>query len=182
MGRGMNIRAIKLRLATTRGDFGFRFEFGRGLTVVRGSNSSGKSTLFNCLMYGLGMEELVGGRGAKALPYAVKDYFLQGDVRVEVVASEVFIELENSVGQSITLRRAIRDTVRNSKLIEVFDGATLTISANTHAVYARKITIHRTGRIVCIGATTFRVTSVEGLRRNLIDSVKNVVGSAIFHQ
>lgn len=66
--------------------------------------------------------------------------------------------------------------------IEVFDGATLTISANTHAVYARKITIHRTGRIVCIGATTFRVTSVEGLRRNLIDSVKNVVGSAIFHQ
>lgn len=126
MGIGMKILAIKLRLVTENGDFGFQFEFSRGLTVIRANNSSGKSTLFNCLMYGLGMEELVGGRGEKVLPYAVKDYFLQGEVRVEVVASEVFIELENSTGESVTLRRAIRDTVRNSKLVEVFDGAHLT--------------------------------------------------------
>lgn len=126
MGRGMNIRAIKLRLATTRGDFGFRFEFGRGLTVVRGSNSSGKSTLFNCLMYGLGMEELVGGRGEKVLPYAVKEFFNHGEERVDVIASEVFVELENSSGTSVTLRRAIRDTARDSKLVEVFEGAHLT--------------------------------------------------------
>ena len=66
--------------------------------------------------------------------------------------------------------------------IEVLNGATLTISANTHAVYARKIIIHPTGRIVCHGATTFRVTSVEGLRRTLIDSVKNVVGATLIHQ
>jgi len=122
----MKILAIKLRLATKNGDFGFQFEFSRGLTVIRANNSSGKSTLFNCLMYGLGMEELVGGRGEKVLPYAVKDYFLEGDVRVEVVASDVFIEIENSVGRRVTLRRAIRDTVRNSKLVEVFEGPHLT--------------------------------------------------------
>lgn len=126
MGIGMNILAIKLRLATEKGDFGFQFEFSRGLTVIRANNSSGKSTLFNCLMYGLGMEELVGGKGEKVLPYAVKDHFLQGEVRVEVVASEVFIELENSAGKCVTLRRAIRDTVRSPKLVEVFDGAHLT--------------------------------------------------------
>lgn len=126
MGSRMNIRAIKLRIATARGDFGFQFEFGRGLTVVRGSNSSGKSTLFNCLMYGLGMEELVGGRGEKVLPYAVKEFFNLGEERVEVVASEVFVELENTRGVSVTLRRAIRDTVRDTKLVEVFDGAHLT--------------------------------------------------------
>lgn len=129
MGSGMNIRAIKLRLATAKGDFGFQFEFGRGLTVIRGGNSSGKSTLFNCLMYSLGMDELVGGRGEKVLPYAVKDYFNQGEERVDVVASEVFVELENSSGSSVTLRRAIRDTVRDSKLVEVFDGAHLTTSS-----------------------------------------------------
>lgn len=122
----MIIRAIKLRLVTAGGDFGFRFEFGRGLTVVRGSNSSGKSTLFNCLMYGLGMEELVGGRGEKTLPYAVKEFFIHGEERVEVVASEVFVELENSKGSSVTLRRAIRDTARDPKLVEVFEGAHLT--------------------------------------------------------
>ncbi|MGA4423103.1 AAA family ATPase [Ralstonia nicotianae] len=122
----MNIRAIKLRIATTKGDFGFKFEFGRGLTVIRGSNSSGKSTLFNCLLYGLGMEELIGGKGEKVLPYAVKEYFLHGDIRVVVEASEVFVELENSSGRSVTLRRAIRDTVRSPKLVEVFEGTHLT--------------------------------------------------------
>ena len=81
----MNIRAIKLRIVTAVGEFGFKFQFGRGLTVIRGSNSSGKSTLFNCLIYGLGMEELIGGKGEKVLPYAVKDYFLQGDTRMAKV-------------------------------------------------------------------------------------------------
>ena len=122
----MNIRAIKLRLTTDRGDFGFKFEFGRGLTVIRGSNSSGKSTLFNCLMYGLGMEELVGGRGEKVLPYAVREFFNYGEERVEVAASEVLVELENSSGSRVTLRRAIRDTIRDPKLVEVFEGAHLT--------------------------------------------------------
>ena len=122
----MNIRAIKLRIETARGEFGFKYEFSRGLTVIRGSNSSGKSTLFNCLMYGLGMEELIGGKGEKVLPYAVKEFFMQGDTRIAVENSEVFIELENSSGSSITLRRAIRNAVRQSKLMEVFEGAHLT--------------------------------------------------------
>jgi predicted ATPase len=43
----MNIRAVKLRISTARGEFGFKFQFSCGLTVIRGSNSSGKSTLFN---------------------------------------------------------------------------------------------------------------------------------------
>jgi predicted ATPase len=80
MGAGMNIRAIKLRIVTVAGEFGFQFQFSRGLTVIRGSNSSGKSTLFNCLIYGMGMEELIGGKGEKVLPYAVKDHFLQGEI------------------------------------------------------------------------------------------------------
>ncbi|WP_420998546.1 AAA family ATPase [Cupriavidus sp. 30B13] len=122
----MIIRAIKLRIETVKGDFGFKFEFGHGLTVIRGSNSSGKSTLFNCLLYGLGMEELIGGKGEKVLPYAVKEYFLQGEVRVAVEASEVFIEIENESGRSVTLRRAIRDAIRSPKLVEVFEGAHLT--------------------------------------------------------
>lgn len=122
----MNIRAIKLRIVTVVGEFGFKFQFGRGLTVIRGSNSSGKSTLFNCLIYALGMDELIGGRGEKVLPYAVKDYFLQGEARIQVDVSEVLLELENPSGQVITLRRAIRDTVRHPKLVEVFEGAHLT--------------------------------------------------------
>lgn len=122
----MKIRAVKLRITTARGGFGFKFEFSRGLTVIRGSNSSGKSTVYNTLIYGLGMEELIGGKGEKVLPYAVKEYFVQGDSRVAVESSEVLVELENSSGRNVTLRRAIRDTVRQPKLVEVFEGAHLT--------------------------------------------------------
>ena len=122
----MKIRAVKLRITTSRGEFGFKFEFSRGLTVIRGSNSSGKSTFYNTLVYGLGMEELIGGKGEKMLPYAVKEYFLQGDSRIIVERSEVLVELENLSGRSVTLRRAIRDSARQSKLMEVFEGAHLT--------------------------------------------------------
>lgn len=58
--------------------------------------------------------------------------------------------------------------------IEVFNGATLTISAATHAVYANRIIIHRTGRIVCIGSKSFKITSLEGERLRVIDVVKDV--------
>lgn len=124
----MKIRAIKLKVATADGDYGFRFEFGRGLTVIRGNNSSGKSTLLNCLMYSLGMEELVGGRGEKVLNSAVKEHFFYKDKRVDVQSSEVFVELEGPAGNCVTLRRAIRDELRSTKLIEVFEGAHLTTS------------------------------------------------------
>jgi hypothetical protein len=116
----MIIRAIKLRVVTERGDFGFSFQFSRNLTIVRAGNSSGKSTLFNSVLYALGMEELIGGKGEKTLPYAVKDYFEYDGARINVAASEVFIEIENSKGNVVTLRRAIHDSVRDSKLVEVF--------------------------------------------------------------
>lgn len=51
------------------------------------------------------------------------------DSRVAVEGSEVLVELENASGRSVTLRRAIRDSVRQSKLMEVFEGAHLTEGA-----------------------------------------------------
>ncbi|PTR16073.1 AAA domain-containing protein [Nitrosospira sp. Nsp2] len=129
----MIIRAIKLRAITSKGDYGFYFPFARGLTVIRGGNSSGKSTLFNCLLYGLGMEELVGGKGEKVLPYAVKEYFEYNNQQINIVASEVYVELENNTGRIVTLRRAIRDEVRDTKLVEIFEGAHLTTKAERGA-------------------------------------------------
>lgn len=46
--------------------------------------------------------------------------------------------------------------------IEVASGATLTISRNTHAVYARNVSIHGAGRIVCKGPVTFKVATRDG--------------------
>lgn len=122
----MFIRAIKLRAVTDRGDFGFAFSFGRNLTIIRGGNSSGKSTLFNCLLYALGMEELIGGKGERVLPYAVKEYFEYDGSQINIIASEIFLELENAEGRIVTLRRSIRDAARDSRLVEIFEAAFLT--------------------------------------------------------
>lgn len=122
----MIIRSIKLRAATGDGEFGFKFDFDRNLTIIRAKNSSGKSTLFNSLLYGLGMEELVGGRNEQVLPYAVKDYLEYDGRRIIITASEVLVEVENRSGEIITIRRAIRDANRGSKLIEVFESTHLT--------------------------------------------------------
>lgn len=122
----MIIKAIKLRAVTNQGDYGFEFTFARNLTIIRAGNSSGKSTLFNSLLYALGMEEIIGGKGPKTLPYAVKDYFDAVGHRLNVASSEVILEVENSTGDAITVRRAISDPNRDSKLIEVFPCAHLT--------------------------------------------------------
>ena len=122
----MIVRGVKLRAVTEEGDFGFSFAFARNLTIIRAKNSSGKSMLFNSLLYGLGMEELMGGRNEKVLPYAVKEHFEYDGRRVMITASEVLLEIESRSGEIVTLRRAIRDSVRDPKLIEVFNGAHLT--------------------------------------------------------
>jgi hypothetical protein len=120
------IRGIKFRATTNEGEYGFSFNFSRTLTIVRAKNTSGKSTLFNSLLYGLGMEELVGGKNEKVLPYALKEHIEYDERRIFVTASEVLLEIESRSGEVVTLRRAIRDSVRDSRLIEVFSGAHLT--------------------------------------------------------
>lgn len=122
----MIIRGVRLRATTNEGEYGFSFNFARTLTIIRAKNSSGKSTLFNSLLYGLGMEELVGGKNEKVLPYAVKEHIEYNGRQILVMASEVLLEIESRSGEVVTLRRAIRDTVRDPKLIEVFESAHVT--------------------------------------------------------
>lgn len=126
MGSEVIIRATQLRIETPRGEYGFSFSFSRHLTVIRGNNSSGKSTLFNALLFSLGMEELVGGKGEGVLPYAVREYFDGVDGKTNVVRSEILTEVENGQGDIVTFRRPIRHDSKSSKLIEICSGATLT--------------------------------------------------------
>lgn len=60
--------------------------------------------------------------------------------------------------------------------IEVANGATLMISPSTHLVRARKVIIHGTGRIVCHGSTTFKIASLEGVRRIIAQVSKVPIG------
>ncbi|OBR53109.1 ATP-binding protein [Paraburkholderia tropica] len=122
----MFIRAAEVRINSSGERFGFRYDFKSGLNVIRGNNSSGKSTLVNTLMYGLGLEEVVGMKGERALTSAVRDSFqYDGSVR-QIDESAVLVEVRNTAGRTVTFRRPIKSANKSTKLVEVFDGALLT--------------------------------------------------------
>lgn len=132
---GLSINRFKIHLSTASGDYGFECGFKPGLNIIRGNNSSGKSTLTNALIYSLGMEELIGGVGVKILPYALKEYVESIDKKkIKIASSYVYVEIKNKSNDIITLKRAIVSYEKNSKLVEVIQGPYLSESDNSYTV------------------------------------------------
>ena len=124
---GLRIQKLKISLNTSDGEYGFLCEFKSGLNIIRGNNSSGKSTLVNALIYSLGMEEILGGKGEKTLPYALKDYVEnERKDKIKIVSSYVYLQVSNSKSDVVTFKRAINSLEKDTKLIEVIEGSYLT--------------------------------------------------------
>lgn len=132
---GVRIQQLKISLNTSDGEYGFECEFKSGLNIIRGNNSSGKSTLVNALIYSLGMEEILGGKGEKTLPYALKDY-VENDKKdkTRIVSSYVYLQVSNIKDDVVTLKRAINSSDKDTKLIEVIHGGYLTNPDNAYKV------------------------------------------------
>jgi hypothetical protein len=62
--------------------------------------------------------------------------------------------------------------------IDIAPAATLNLSASTHALYANKITIRGTGRLVCSSSVTVRATSLEGTAYGSLVNITPVVKGA----
>lgn len=75
----------------------------------------------------------------------------------------VMAHMEPALERYLDIASPVLNIVRFENTIEVADGATLTISEDTHVVEASKIIIHGTGKINCSGFTKFNVASVEGI-------------------
>lgn len=122
----MYIAGLKINIVTEYGVFGFEESFSRHLTIVRAQNSSGKSTLFNTILYALGCEEILGGKGEGFLSYCLTSNFEYKQKTIKVLSSEVFLEVENKYGEVKTFRRAIKDNIKNSKLVEIYNSKYIT--------------------------------------------------------
>ena len=122
----MYIAGLKINIVTEYGVFGFEENFSRHLTIVRAQNSSGKSTLFNTILYALGCEEILGGKGEGFLSYCLTSNFEYKQKTIKVLSSEVFLEVENKYGEVKTFRRAIKDNIKNSKLVEIYNSKYIT--------------------------------------------------------
>jgi hypothetical protein len=114
-----HINRLRLEIKTTDRDdvsilYGFDIPFKKGLNLIAGENSRGKSTISTLIYYALGMEELLGGQNEKWLDKSLKSEFeiYEHDVvrKKNVLSSIVFIELTNWENKSVTLKRNIKIT------------------------------------------------------------------------
>ncbi len=121
----LKIRAIKLEVNTTSGLFGAKYEFLDGLNIIRGDNSTGKSSLFQSILYALGLEELLGGKNEKTMQSVLKDQveFPNGKFH-PVNQSFVYLEIQNK--EVVTVRRSVTSDGRKAQLVDVYSGALLT--------------------------------------------------------
>lgn len=121
----IKINAIKIKIVTPDGLYGFEQSFQKGLNIIRGNNSSGKSSLFQAILYALGLEELLGGKNEKTMQSVLKDQveFPDSDFH-KILQSEVYLEIENN--ETITVRRSIISPTDSPKLVNVYYGKLLT--------------------------------------------------------
>ena len=63
--------------------------------------------------------------------------------------------------------------------IDIANGATLTLSANTHGLYANHITIHGSGRIVCQRDVAIRSTSLQGISPPVVTSTAGAAAQEV---
>jgi hypothetical protein len=125
----LKINAIKLEINTTRGLFGADLELGDGLNIIRGNNSTGKSTMFQAILYGLGLEELLGSKNANTMQYVLRDHVNYEEQEYEVTQSFVFLEFTNGE-KTVTTKRSVVCQGREPQLVDVIEGAYLTEKEN----------------------------------------------------
>lgn len=125
----LRIRALLLRVGTVEGLYGTRINFEPGLCLIRADNTKGKSTCVQSILYALGLEGMLSARHEVPLTPAVTESIMVDDERrLEVIESEVLLEVENDQGEILTIRRPIvgRDDI---KLVSVWEGPVLSRQA-----------------------------------------------------
>ncbi|MGD1837580.1 MAG: hypothetical protein ACPKPY_05930 [Nitrososphaeraceae archaeon] len=123
----LKINALKINITTNLGLYGTPLlKFENGLNIIKGFNSTGKSTIFQSVLYCLGLEELIGGKNDKTMQSVLKSEILNSSNEVEahVIESNVLLEIEGN--SAVTIKRYIASETKNSGLVEVFHGKLLT--------------------------------------------------------
>jgi hypothetical protein len=121
----LQIRQLQLRVQTGEGLFGTRIKFNNGLVLLRAENTMGKSTCVQAIVYALGLERMLGPSSAIPLPHAMTAYLEDGQKELQVLESEVLLEIENHKGEFLTIKRAVVGG-RDTRLVTTWEGPLLT--------------------------------------------------------
>jgi hypothetical protein len=119
----ITINRLRVEIITTdtgseKIKYGFDFPFFKGLNIIAGQNSRGKTTINSCIYYALGMEELLGAQNEKALDKSLKENFttINGEDHLNhsVLISKVLLEISNSIETKTIVRYIKSDTEDNN--------------------------------------------------------------------
>jgi hypothetical protein len=124
----LRLRQFEFRAATVDGPFGVSLPLSPGLVVLRGDNSSGKSTCLQGIVYALGLEGMLSASRAIPLPHVATAWLTDEAMGREpvVLESHVTLEFENEAGQIATVRRYAKHSSVDTQLVTVWDGPVLT--------------------------------------------------------
>lgn len=121
----LHINALRLEINTTNGLYGTTMLFDNGLNIVRADNTSGKSTIFQSIIYALGFEELIGLKNEKTMQSVLKDTVIDGDNSYQVLQSSVSLEIFNGE-ETVTVKRSVVNEKRKPQLVDVTFGPFIT--------------------------------------------------------
>src|SRR6266446_124754 len=116
---------LHLRVQTAEGLFGTRIQFNEGLVLLRADNTMGKSTCIQAVIYALGLDKMLGPSSAIPLPHVMTAYLDDGQKEIQVLESEVLLEVENHKGEFLTIQRSVVGE-RDTRLVSTWEGARLT--------------------------------------------------------
>ncbi len=116
----LRIDRIRIEIQTGEGLYGFDERLYDGLNfLASGDNTCGKSSILAAIYYGLGFEEIIGGRGEKVLSSAYKTYIESGGKRLAVLEAKVYLQISNGE-EPVVLYRAAKMDNRDTRLITVY--------------------------------------------------------------
>ena len=129
----IKINYLKIEIQTEKGLYGFKTGFKSGLNILSSNdNTKGKSSTLSAIFYALGLEEIIGGKGSKALSQAYKLSLIdENGEEIKVLESRIFLEITNYKECITLVRYAKSDTIKDwlirvyrSEFAKCFDKAT----------------------------------------------------------
>ena len=116
----LRVNRIRIEVETSKGRYGIDERLSAGLNFFASDdNTCGKSSILEAVYYGLGFEEIIGGKGDKVLTSAYKTFIEDGEEKLDVLESKIFLEISNG-NEEITIYRTAKMNGRDSKLVTVY--------------------------------------------------------------
>lgn len=105
-----SISKILVHVGTGSGSFGTELDLRAGLNVVKAPNTFGKSTCLQAVLYGLGLERMLGPRIETPFGHALKEYIRETPEgrSFVVIESSVEIELKNHRQEILAVHREVK--------------------------------------------------------------------------